>query len=71
MADTMDVSWTIHFSSLSPAKVHLMDNYIVLNRFPFNATALQQAHLQNQWEQASALSEPFGTDNQWRCSVRN
>lgn len=50
-AASMKVTWNIHFSGLKPGRLHLLENMTGGSRFPFNATALEQAKLQNQWEQ--------------------
>ncbi|WVR05554.1 hypothetical protein IAU60_002573 [Kwoniella sp. DSM 27419] len=61
--ETMRVNYTIRFSSLTPARVSLLDNFVNQHRVPHNATELDKAELHNMWEQNSGVwgSKGHGT----------
>ncbi|OCF42859.1 hypothetical protein I317_03336 [Kwoniella heveanensis CBS 569] len=65
--ETLNVNYTIRFSSLTPARVHLLDNFVQPHRSAHNATDTDRAELQDEWEQASGVwgSRGKGT-HPWR-----
>ncbi|WVF71011.1 hypothetical protein IAT40_005807 [Kwoniella sp. CBS 6097] len=53
--ETFNVNYTIRFSSLTPARVHMLDNFVQPHRSVHNATDTDRAELHDDWEQLSGI----------------
>ncbi|WVQ96950.1 hypothetical protein IAU59_004059 [Kwoniella sp. CBS 9459] len=68
--EIFNVNYTIRFSSLTPARVHVLDTYLQPHRSAHNATDTDRAELQDEWEQASGVWGNRGKDTHpWRRFV--
>ncbi|WWC60638.1 uncharacterized protein I303_103212 [Kwoniella dejecticola CBS 10117] len=53
--ESIPVNFTLRFSSLTPARVNLLNNFVGSHRSAHNATEWELAHKHNEWEQANGV----------------
>ncbi|WRT66037.1 uncharacterized protein IL334_002989 [Kwoniella shivajii] len=70
--ETFAVNYTLRFSSLTPGRVNLLNNFIQPQRVSHNATDFEKAHAHNNWEQTSGVfgAKAEGT-HPWRRFIIN
>ncbi|OCF75317.1 hypothetical protein I204_04170 [Kwoniella mangroviensis CBS 8886] len=63
----LPVNYTIRFSSLTPARVGLLNHFVQPKRVSHNASEFEIAHSHNEWEQASGV---FGAKKEGTHPIR-
>ncbi|WWC88183.1 uncharacterized protein L201_003088 [Kwoniella dendrophila CBS 6074] len=65
--DFLPVNFTLRFSSLTPARVNILDNFVNTHRVTHNATEYEVAALHSDWEQQYGL---FGSRTEGTHPIR-
>ncbi|WVW80480.1 hypothetical protein I302_102462 [Kwoniella bestiolae CBS 10118] len=65
--ETLPINFTLRFSSLTPARVSLLNNFVRYHRVAHNASDFERASSHNDWEQASGV---FGAKKEGTHPIR-